>query len=125
MNGKALVGGKKGPKKPDAKTFFSNERTFLHWIKFGLLLGSMAMTLLSFGKDVGMQVGLFLVLVAMSTLVYATTTFHLRHRWMEQMRDDVKFYDRIGPTILFTALFLAFAANIACRFLTIFFCYIF
>lgn len=113
MNYKA---GKKGPKKPDAKTFFSNERTFLHWIKFGLLLGSMAMTLLSFGKDIGMQVGLFLVLVAMSTLVYATTTFHLRHRWMEQMRVDVKFYDRVGPTILFTSLFVAFAVNIACRF---------
>ncbi|GJJ76655.1 hypothetical protein EMPS_09014 [Entomortierella parvispora] len=112
MNGKALVGGKKGPKKPDAKAYFSNERTFMHWIKFGLLLGSMALTLLSFGKDVGMQVGLFLVLVTMSTLVYATTTFHLRHRWMKQMRVDVKFYDRIGPTILFASLFLAFAANI-------------
>ncbi|KAG0043034.1 hypothetical protein BGZ83_011901 [Gryganskiella cystojenkinii] len=113
VSGKVVCGGKKkGPKKPDAKAFFSNERTFMHWIKFGLLLGTMALTLVSFGKDVGMQVGLFLVLVAMSTFVYATTTFHLRHRWMEQMRVDVRFYDRIGPSILFACLFLAFATNV-------------
>lgn len=105
--------GKKGPKRPDAKAFFSNERTYMHWIKFGLLLGSMALTLLSFGKSVGMQVGLFLVLVAMSTLVYATTIFHLRDRWMKQFRLDVLYYDRVGPSILFMALFVAFATNVA------------
>ncbi|KAI8594567.1 hypothetical protein EDD21DRAFT_282053, partial [Dissophora ornata] len=99
----------------DAKTFFSNERTYMHWIKFGLLLGSMALTLLSFGKAVGLNVGLFLVLVAMSTLVYATAVFHLRHRWMIQMRRDVKFYDRVGPTLLFMALFLAYATNVICK----------
>ncbi|KAH7055455.1 hypothetical protein BKA57DRAFT_376523, partial [Linnemannia elongata] len=99
------------PKRPDAKAFFSNERTYMHWIKFGLLLGSMALTLLSFGKSVGMQVGLFLVLVAMSTLVYATTIFHLRDRWMKQFRLDVLYYDRVGPSILFMALFVAFATN--------------
>ncbi|KAF9179830.1 hypothetical protein BGZ50_006664 [Haplosporangium sp. Z 11] len=105
--------GRKGPKKPDAKAFFSNERTFMHWIKFGLLLGSMALTLVSFGKSVGLQVGLFLILVSMATLVYATIIYHLRHRWMEQIRHDVRFYDRIGPTILFVALFIGYAVNVA------------
>ncbi|KAF9107046.1 hypothetical protein BGX29_007552 [Mortierella sp. GBA35] len=104
--------GKKGPKRPDAKAF-SDERTFMHWIKFGMLLGSMALTLLSFGKSVGLQVGLFLVLVAMSMFVYATTVFHLRNRWMKQFRLDVVYYDRIGPSILFMALFVAFATNVA------------
>ncbi|KAG0307071.1 hypothetical protein BGZ97_000521, partial [Linnemannia gamsii] len=104
--------GKKGPRRPDAKAFFSNERTYMHWIKFGLLLGSMALTLLSFGKSMGLQVGLFLVLVAMSSLVYATTIFHLRDRWMKQFRLDVLYYDRVGPTVLFMALFLAFATNV-------------
>ncbi|KAF8945482.1 hypothetical protein BGZ47_002546 [Haplosporangium gracile] len=105
--------GKKGPKRPDAKAFFSNERTYMHWIKFGLLLGSMALTLLSFGKSMGLRVGLVLVLVAMSTLVYATTIFHLRDRWMKQFRLDVLYYDRVGPSILFMALFAAFATNVA------------
>ncbi|KAF9932733.1 vacuolar transporter chaperone [Linnemannia zychae] len=104
--------GKKGPKRPDAKAFFSNERTYLHWIKFGLLLGSMALTLLSFGKALGLHVGLFLVFVAMLTLGYATATFHLRDRWMKQFRLDVLYYDRVGPTVLFLALFLAFATNV-------------
>ncbi|KAF9166807.1 hypothetical protein DFQ26_006782 [Actinomortierella ambigua] len=30
------------------KTLFSNERTFIHWLKFGMLLGALAMTLLNF-----------------------------------------------------------------------------
>ncbi|KAG0286538.1 hypothetical protein BGZ96_009377 [Linnemannia gamsii] len=104
--------GKKGPRRPDSKAFFSNERTYMHWIKFGLLLGSMALTLLSFGKSMGLQVGLFLVLVAMASLVYATTIFHLRDRWMKQFRLDVLYYDRLGPSVLFMALFLAFATNV-------------
>ncbi|KAF9290675.1 hypothetical protein BGZ68_006390 [Mortierella alpina] len=107
--------GRKGPKRPDEKAFFSNERTFMHWIKFGLLLGSMALTLCSFGQEVGLGVGLFLVTVAMSTLVYATTIYHLRHRWMTRARFDVKYYDRVGPSVLFLALFMAFAINVGCK----------
>ncbi|KAI7818705.1 hypothetical protein BC939DRAFT_387867, partial [Gamsiella multidivaricata] len=98
----------------DSKCFFSNERTYMHWIKFGLHLGSMALTLLSFGQGttaVGLQVGLFLVMVTMMTLVYATMVFHLRHRWMIQLRADVRFYDRVGPTLLSAVMFLAYATN--------------
>ncbi|KAG0321012.1 hypothetical protein BGZ99_004160 [Dissophora globulifera] len=96
----------------DGKAFFSNERTYMHWIKFGLLLGSMALTLLSFGQSVGLNVGLFLVLITMSTLIYATAVFHTRHRWMIQLRQDVRYYDRLGPSLLFVALFLAYATNV-------------
>ncbi|KAG0370973.1 hypothetical protein BGZ54_002120 [Gamsiella multidivaricata] len=34
-----------------ATTLFSNERTFLHWIKFGILLGGLALTLLNFSAE--------------------------------------------------------------------------
>ncbi|KAF9975661.1 vacuolar transporter chaperone [Actinomortierella ambigua] len=98
----------------DEKARFSNERTYLHWIKFGMLLGSMALTLLSFGdrKSVGFPVGMFLVLVAMATLAYATTMFHCRDYWMRHRRTDRLYYDRVGPSILFAALFLAYATNV-------------
>ncbi|KAG0225318.1 hypothetical protein BGW42_004499 [Actinomortierella wolfii] len=97
----------------DQKAQFSNERTYLHWITFGMLLGSMALTLLSFGdREIGNRIGLFLVLVAMATLVYATVLFHCRDQWMRQCRVDRQYYDRIGPTILFTALFVAYVANV-------------
>ncbi|ORY89579.1 vacuolar transporter chaperone 1 [Lobosporangium transversale] len=106
---------------PDEKAFFSNERTYLHWIKFGLLIGSTALTLLSFAEAAGYRVGLCLVTVAMSTLAYSTAMFHLRHRWMIQLRRDVKYYDRFGPTVLFMALFLAYATNVASMFFFFFF----
>ncbi|KAG0341429.1 hypothetical protein BG000_009130 [Podila horticola] len=105
--------GRKGSNKVDAKALFSNERTFMHWIKFGLLLGTMALNLTSFGQSVGFHVGLFLVLVAMATLVYSTTIFHVRHEWMSKMRQDKLYYDRIGPSVLFAALFFAYATNVA------------
>ncbi|KAF9323445.1 hypothetical protein BG006_001440 [Podila minutissima] len=104
---------RRGAKRVDAKALFSNERTFMHWIKFGLLLGTMALNLTSFGHSVGLKVGLFLVVVAMATLVYSTTIFHVRHGWMAKMRQDVLFYDRIGPSVLFAALFFAYATNVA------------
>jgi hypothetical protein len=59
------------------------------------------------------HVGLFLVLVTMATLAYATITFHLRHRWVIHLRLDVWYYGRLGPTILSLALFLAYAINVA------------
>ncbi|KAG0269762.1 hypothetical protein DFQ27_002178 [Actinomortierella ambigua] len=101
-------------KKFDEKALFSNERTYLHWIKFGMLLGSMALTLLSFGdhKSVGFPVGMFLVLVAMATLAYATAMFHCRDQWMRLRRTDRLYYDRVGPSLLFAALFLAYATNV-------------
>lgn len=117
--------GRKGPKKVDAKALFSNERTYMHWIKFGLLLGTMALNLISFGHSVGLQVGLFLVLVTMSTLVYATTIFHVRHGWMAKLRQDVLYYDRIGPSVLFAALFFAYATNVTSKFLGDFFLFVF
>ncbi|KAF9978479.1 hypothetical protein BGZ73_002144 [Actinomortierella ambigua] len=53
-NGKKYITRKKKNKDPSKeafkinKTLFSNERTFVHWLKFGMLLGGLAMTLLNF-----------------------------------------------------------------------------
>ncbi|KAG0237938.1 hypothetical protein BGW42_008038 [Actinomortierella wolfii] len=61
---------------------FSNERTFLHWIRFGILLGSLSLTLLNFGQpgSLGWYVGTVLLCIAMLVLVYASATFHFRDR---------------------------------------------
>ncbi|KAG0007899.1 hypothetical protein BGZ80_004096, partial [Entomortierella chlamydospora] len=72
---------------------------------FGLVLGFMALTLLSFGTgadvaggtSAGLYVDLFLILAILATLAYAMAIFHLKHRWMIELRMDAKFYDRMGP----------------------------
>ncbi|KAF9126106.1 hypothetical protein BGW39_006864 [Mortierella sp. 14UC] len=78
--GKGGMGGDGG--NSDRKALFSNERTLVHWIKFGILLGTMALTLCNFGRigSLAFYIGSSLLLVAMTTLGYACLMFHYRNR---------------------------------------------
>ncbi|KAG0371032.1 hypothetical protein BGZ54_001386 [Gamsiella multidivaricata] len=94
------------------KAKFSNERTMIHWIKAAMLMGSLAMTLLSFGKNnITPYIGLALLMTCLMTLIYTTTTFHVRMEWLNMRRDDVNYYDRFAPTILTIILMMTFAFN--------------
>ncbi|KAF8928742.1 hypothetical protein BGZ58_009396 [Dissophora ornata] len=111
-----------------AKVFFSNERTFIHWIKFGVLLGSLAMTLLNFsGEDVrrkvdqslanraeriGRIVGAGLMVICLLCLAYASSIFHWRHLGVARSKSDGRYFDRIGPTLLTLALLITYSVNI-------------
>ncbi|CAG8813338.1 23695_t:CDS:2, partial [Gigaspora margarita] len=41
------------PAKVEPKVFFANERTFLSWLQFTVILGGLAIGLLNFGDKVG------------------------------------------------------------------------
>ncbi|KAF9288422.1 hypothetical protein BGZ68_000298 [Mortierella alpina] len=64
------------------EALFSNERTFIQWIKFGILLGTMALTLCNFGAldSLAFYIGASVLMVAMSSLAYAAFIFHVRDR---------------------------------------------
>ncbi|KAI7823592.1 hypothetical protein BC939DRAFT_423818, partial [Gamsiella multidivaricata] len=111
-----------------ATTLFSNERTFLHWIKFGILLGGLALTLLNFSAEntnegidaslanrsgkVGKIVGVVLMGICLMCLVYASSTFHWRHMGVVRSTSDNRYFDRIGPTLLTVALLSAYSVNV-------------
>ncbi|KAF9404737.1 hypothetical protein BGZ94_003978, partial [Podila epigama] len=116
-----------------AVTLFSNERTFIHWIKFGMLLGALAMVLLNFAgtaeyhasldpelvlraQMIGMHVGVALLVICLLCLVYAALTFHWRHLGVAKNKNDNRYFDRWGPTLLTIGLFIAYSINV---FLTI------
>ncbi|KAF8949088.1 hypothetical protein BGZ47_011316 [Haplosporangium gracile] len=136
--GKGGNGGDGG--NSDRKALFSNERTLVHWIKFGVLLGTMALTLCNFGRagSLAFYIGSSILLVAMVTLGYAVLTFHYRDRSLSQRlkvamakkkakRDkkggadavdpltliakEVCYYDRKGPTIICCILIFACSIN--------------
>lgn len=68
------------PTRVEPKVFFANERTFLSWLNFTVILGGLAVGLLNFGDRVGqISAGLF-TFVAMATMIYALFTFHWRAR---------------------------------------------
>ncbi|KAI1316242.1 vacuolar transporter chaperone [Mortierella claussenii] len=90
---------------------FSNERLYLHWIRFGILQGTIAVTLLSFGYGVAAYVGVGALILALATLIYATTLYHLRHIYMVTKRKDIVYYERTIPTLLCLGLFVVYLAN--------------
>ncbi|KAG0298523.1 hypothetical protein BGZ96_010569 [Linnemannia gamsii] len=92
---------------------FSNERLYLHWIRFGVLQAGIAVLLLSFGIGIASWVGVGALVLSLLTLIYATQLFHKRHLYMIAKRKDVKFFARTIPTLLAFGLFFLYGGNFA------------
>ena len=102
------------PTRVEPKVFFANERTFLSWLSFCVLLGGLAVGLLNFGDSVArISAGLF-TLVAMAAMIYALVTFHWRAKSIRQ-RGQAGFDDRWGPSVLAIALLAAVVVNFVLR----------
>jgi len=102
---------------------FSNERLYLHWLRFGVLQGGIAVMLLSFGIGVAAWVGVGTFVLASLTLIYATTLFHKRHLYMAAKRKDVKYFARTIPSLLTLGLIVLYGGNFASK--SLMFSYIF
>ncbi|KAG0348167.1 vacuolar transporter chaperone [Podila humilis] len=94
----------------EPKVFFANERTFLSWLQFAVLLGGLALGLLNFGDKISrISAGLF-TFVALSFMIYALATYHWR-AYKIRNRELGPFDDRIGPTLLCFILLTATVTN--------------
>jgi hypothetical protein len=112
------------PVRVEPKVFFANERTFLSWLNFAVILGGLAIGLLNFGDKVGqISAGLF-TLVAMAAMIYALGVFHWRaNRIRNKGGVGVGqgatgwggFDDRFGPTVLTVALAAVVIVNFVLR----------
>ena len=102
-------------KAPPAKTYFANERTFLHWLKFTLLLGGLAIGLLNFSDNIGrISAGIF-TLLSMSVMVYALYKYHERADRVE--RNELgDFSDKYGPAVLTFFVVVAISINMFRRY---------
>ncbi|KAG8836264.1 GTPase regulator Nrf1 [Serendipita sp. 411] len=103
------------PVRVEPKVFFANERTFLSWLHFTVVLGGLSVGLLNFGDKVGkISAGMF-SLVAVAIMIYALITFHWRANAIRK-RSGAPYDDRLGPTILCIALLAAIIVNFILRF---------
>lgn len=91
---------------------FSNERLYLHWIRFGILQGGVAVMLLSYGIGIASYIGVGALVLALSTLIYCTTLYHLRHLYMITKRKDAIYFERWIPSLLAVGLFALYLANL-------------
>lgn len=102
------------PTRVEPKVFFANERTFLSWLNFTVILGGLAVGLLNFGDKVGKISAALFTAVAMLAMMYALFTFHWRAKSIRQ-RGQGGFDDRLGPTVLALALLAAVIVNFVLR----------
>jgi uncharacterized membrane protein YidH (DUF202 family) len=100
-----------GAVRMEPKVFFANERTFLNWLQFSVLLGSISLTLLNFGNYMTRVSGAVLTVITLLAMLYALGIFHIRLSNILSTRADRQFHDRIGPTVLCVFLFGAYFLN--------------
>ncbi|KAK0206342.1 vacuolar transporter chaperone 1 [Desarmillaria ectypa] len=91
------------PVRVEPKVSFANERTFLSWLHFTVVLGGLAVGLLNFGDKVGKISAAMFSVVAMSIMIYALYTYHWRAASIRRGGRG-PYDDRLGPTILCIAL---------------------
>ncbi|ODV87772.1 hypothetical protein CANARDRAFT_205205 [[Candida] arabinofermentans NRRL YB-2248] len=102
------------PTRVEPKVFFANERTFLSWLNFTVILGSLAIGLLNFGDKVGRISASLFTLIAMGTMIYALITYHWRASAIRR-RGSGPYDDRFGPTMLCFFLLIAVIVNFTLR----------
>ena len=100
------------PVRVEPKVYFANERTFLSWLEFSILLGSIAATLLNFGDDASLLSAWGFTIVACIALLYSVGIYYLRVKMIRVRRANVaRYYDKYGPSCLCIGLLAATIVN--------------
>ncbi|XDG04130.1 hypothetical protein ABKA04_003745 [Annulohypoxylon sp. FPYF3050] len=102
------------PTRVEPKVFFANERTFLSWLNFTVILGALAIGMLNFGDRPAFISAFLFTGVAMLTMIYALFTYHWRAKSI-RVRGQAGFDDRFGPSVLAIILLLAVVVNFVLR----------
>ncbi|KAI0232020.1 hypothetical protein L0F63_006021 [Massospora cicadina] len=106
------------PVRVEPKVFFANERTFLAWLNFALVLGALAIALMNFGNWIGVVSGILFIAIALVVMVYALLVFQWR-AYKIRRREAGPYDDRIGPIILVVCLFVAVSVNFGLKYYSI------
>ena len=100
------------PVRVEPKVYFAAERTFLSWLEFSIIIGSIAATLLNFGDDVSIISAWGFTIVACAALIYSVIIYWLRVQMIRERRASVsRYYDKYGTTALCIGLFTATAVS--------------
>ena len=104
------------PVRVEPKVYFAAERTFLSWLEFSIIIGSIAATLLNFGDHLSLLSAWGFTLVAVVALVYSVVLYALRVQMIRGRRASYgRYYDKWGTTGLCVGLFAATAVSFALR----------
>ncbi|RAK96340.1 putative vacuolar transporter chaperone (Vtc4) [Aspergillus ibericus CBS 121593] len=105
------------PVRVEPKVYFAAERTFLSWLEFSILLGTIAATLLNFGDDyiTFASSWAFTVLAAIA-LLYSLMLYVWRVDKIRKRRDVKRvYYEKWGPTVVGLGLVVIVMVNFGLR----------
>ncbi|KAF8340303.1 SPX-domain-containing protein [Cantharellus anzutake] len=106
------------PVRIEPKVIFANERTFLRWTHFSVLVGSIATTLLNFvdpNDGIGLLSAGTFTFAALLSVAYSCSIFVFRAYSMRKHHAEGWYYDEYGPTILCAVLIVCIGVNFALR----------
>lgn len=106
------------PVRIEPKVYFANERTFLKWLSFAVLIGSIATMLLNFvpaDDPRGLISAALFTLTALLAIAYSAVIFVYRALCLRARSAEGLYYDKYGPTILCFVLLAALGTNIGLR----------
>ncbi|WFD48501.1 vacuolar transporter chaperone [Malassezia furfur] len=107
------------PIRVEPKVYFANERTFLKWLEFSVLLASIATGLLNFqtrGDRAGLVTATLFTIVALFAVAYSGTLYVLRALKIRERSASNIYFDWYGPTFLCFAILAATLVNFAMRY---------
>ncbi|KAF8982203.1 vacuolar transporter chaperone [Entomortierella lignicola] len=99
-----------GTLKVEAKVFFANERTFLKWMNFAVLLGTLGIGLFNAGDSIGRFAGILLSITALATLIYSIWLYEKRLTMLRN-KDPGPYDEPLMPTLMCVCLLTAISLN--------------
>ncbi|THY38659.1 SPX-domain-containing protein [Aureobasidium pullulans] len=103
------------PVRVEPKVFFAAERTFLSWLEFSIIIGSIAATLLNFGDTTALASAWAFTIVALFAICYSMGLYLYRVQSIRNRR-AITYHDKWGPSALCVLLFAAVTVTFVYRF---------
>jgi SPX domain protein involved in polyphosphate accumulation/uncharacterized membrane protein YidH (DUF202 family) len=102
------------PVRVEPKVQLATERTFLSWLEFSILIGSIAATLLNFGDGLAFAAAWAFTIIACIALFYSAGLYLWRVQKIRERR-AVVYHDKWGPTLLCIGLLIAVSVSFGLR----------
>ncbi|KZT53506.1 SPX-domain-containing protein [Calocera cornea HHB12733] len=106
------------PVRVEPKVYFANERTFLKWQSFAILISAIATALLNFvpaNDTIGIISAGAFTAAALTAIAYSALLYVWRALKLQKGEASSVYYDKYGPTVLCGVLLAATLLNVGLR----------
>lgn len=104
------------PVRIEPKTYFALERTFLSYMEFAILIGTIAGALLNFGNDWVTVSAAWSFMVTAILILFYSLGMYIYRSYNIRLRRAIQYDDRFGPTAACLILLLSFGINAGLHF---------